>query len=78
MGMIIQRGEKSTKVTGGINIISSFTNMLGRRVLNNPFWYRCKKSYCQMFSQQKIKSHGKFPAFLIKRLDIFRIMNLLL
>lgn len=78
MGMIIQRGEMSTKVTGGINIISSFTNMLERRVLNNPFWYQCKKGYCQMFSQKKLKRHGKFPAFLIKRLDIFRIMSLLL
>lgn len=76
MSMIMQRGEKSTKVTGGINIISSFTNILERQVLNNPFGYLCKKGYCQIFSQ--IKRHGKFPAFLIKRLDIFKGMNLLL
>lgn len=55
MGVIIRRGEKSTNVTGGINIISSFTNILERRILNNPFWYLCKEPYFQIFSQKNKK-----------------------
>lgn len=37
MGMITQMGKKTIKVTGGINIINSFTNILQRKVLINTF-----------------------------------------
>lgn len=36
MGMITQEGKMSIKVTDGINIINSFTNMFWRKVLFNP------------------------------------------
>lgn len=75
MGVIIQRRKRSTKVIGGINIISSFTNILERQYL--PFDIYVRKAIVK-FSVKKIKRQGKFSALLIKRLDIFRIINLLL
>lgn len=42
-----------------------------------PFDFCVRKAIVQ-FSVKKIKRHGRFPAFLIKRLDICRIINLLL
>lgn len=75
MGVIIQRRKRSTKVIGGINIISSFTNILERQYL--PFDIYVRKAIVK-FSVKKIKRRGKFSALLIKRLDIFRIINLLL
>lgn len=70
-------GKKSIKVTGGISIINSFTNTFYRRILINPFYVYVRRAIVKS-SVEKIKIHGIFSAFLINRLDIFRIMNLLL
>lgn len=74
-GCDYSEGKRSTKVTGGINITSSFTDILERQYL--PFDIYVRKAIVK-FSVKKIKRHGKFSAFLINRLDIFRMINLLL
>lgn len=61
--MITQEGKMSIKVTDGINIINSFTNMFWRKVLFNPIWSLHKKGYSEVFSE-KPTIHRVFLASL--------------